>query len=176
MGDYLPHMAGKPVFQLAQSFPLGLSMLTHLQRLLARYCPSLLFRMLFASAAGGDQALSREAAFQTAIARDLQGCFSRGIQGYLRDVKAYVRPWSATLAEITADTTLWHGTQDNWSPPAMASGLASHIRSVRATEFLDGLSHYSCLHHAVARICEAWVSTDEAKGLQTDGAEHAAHP
>jgi pimeloyl-ACP methyl ester carboxylesterase len=176
IGDYLPHMAGKPVFQLAQSFPKGLSLLSHFQRLLARHCPTVLFRMLFASAAGADKVLAGEPAFQTSIARDLQTCFSNGIHGYLRDVKAYVRPWAATLAELTADISIWHGAQDNWSPPAMADGLASNIQAGCTVEIMDGLSHYSCLYQSAHRICAELATTDRAKSLQTVGAGPIAHP
>lgn len=152
-GDYLQHMAGKQVFRLAQTFPPGFWLLTHFQGLIARFLPAALVRMLFASAVAADKILASEQGFQNTIAGDLNACFSTGLQGYMRDVKAYVRPWSPTMAEITAETSIWHGSQDNWSPPAMASGLASMIQARCTVEVLDGLSHYTCLHAAAPLIC-----------------------
>lgn len=46
-GDFLDGMAGKPVFQLAKTFPALILLLSYWQGLLARFFPNALFRMLF---------------------------------------------------------------------------------------------------------------------------------
>ncbi len=153
-GDFLDGMAGKPVFQLAKRFPALFLLLSHWQGLLARFFPKALFRMLFASAAAGDQALVADPAFQSNITKVLSTCFGSRVRGYARDVGAYVQPWKSTLSEITVKTHIWHGAQDNWSPRPMADYLASALSGGTSPKIFDGLSHYSCLYRAAPEICK----------------------
>lgn len=153
-GDFLDGMAGKPVFQLAKRFPALFLLLSYWQGLLALLVPKVLFRMLFASAAAADQALVADPAFQSGIIKVLSSCFRGRVRGYARDVGAYVQPWNTTLSEVTVDTHIWHGAQDNWSPRPMADYLASAIPGCTLTKVFDGLSHYSCLYRAAPEICK----------------------
>lgn len=152
-GDFLEAMAGKQVFQLVKTAPILFVLLSYWQGLLALLFPNALFRLLFASAAGDDKALSDDRAFQSGITQVLRACFIGRVQGYLRDVKAYVQPWKDTLSGINANTHIWHGAEDNWSPVAMAAYLASAIPGCTSTEIFNGLSHYSCLYRAAPEIC-----------------------
>jgi len=152
-GDFLEAMAGKQVFQLAKTFPVLFVLLSYWQGLLALFFPNALFRLLFASAVGGDKALSVDHAFQSGIAKVLRSCFIGRVQGYVRDIKAYVQPWKDTLSGIGINTHIWHGAEDNWSPVAMAEYLASAIPGCTSTEIFNGLSHYSCLYRAAPEIC-----------------------
>ncbi|TAN49453.1 MAG: alpha/beta hydrolase [Rhodospirillales bacterium] len=152
-GDFLDGMAGKPVFQLAKRFPALFLLLSYWQGLLALLVPKALFRMLFASAAAGDQALVADPEFQSGITKVLSSCFRGRVRGYARDVGTYVQPWKTTLSGITVNTHIWHGAQDNWSPKPMADYLASALPHCSSVKVFDGLSHYSCLYRAAPEIC-----------------------
>jgi pimeloyl-ACP methyl ester carboxylesterase len=91
----------------------------------------------------------------------LQIGLCKGRAGYIRDILAYVRDWSATPAQVTADTSLWHGSLDNWSPPEMATCLQRSMPNCRQLNMLEGLSHYSCLHRAAPQICRQLASTGD---------------
>jgi pimeloyl-ACP methyl ester carboxylesterase len=151
-GDFFEAMAGKQVFQLAKTAPILFVLLSYWQGVLALLFPNALFRLLFASAVGGDKALSVDHEFQSSITKILRSCFIGRIQGYVRDIKTYVQPWKDTLSGIGVSTHIWHGAEDNWSPVSMADYLQSAIPDCVSTEF-SGLSHYSCLYRAAPEIC-----------------------
>ncbi len=151
-GDFLNAMAGKQVLQMAKTFPALFVLLSYWQKFLALLFPNALFHLLFASAAGEDKALAVESHFKASITRVLRSCFIDRLQGYLRDIKAYVQPWETTLSEVSVNTYIWHGAEDNWSPKSMAEYLKSAIPGCSHMEIMEGLSHYSCLYEAVRKI------------------------
>lgn len=151
-GDFLDGMAGKAVFRMAGRSPRLFRRLSRVQGWLTAHAPGVLFRMLFASAAGRDRDLAGDEGFRTEIGAVLKGALACGADGYVRDVEAYVRPWASRLAEVTADTRIWHGSHDNWAPPGMAHRLQALVPGVSRIEIMPGLSHYSCLFEAAPRI------------------------
>lgn len=153
-GDYLAAMAGKQVFQLAKAFPALFILLSYWQGLLALLFPNVLFRLLFASAAGDDKALAADREFQSSITKILRSCFIGRVRGYARDIVAYVHPWQKTLSFVSVNTHIWHGAEDNWSPKLMTDYWESAIPNCTSTKIFGGLSHYSCLYRATAEICE----------------------
>jgi pimeloyl-ACP methyl ester carboxylesterase len=157
-GNFLDGMAGKVVFKLARSSPLLFRVLSLWQGVLARLLPRALFGMLFGSATAADLELAKDPAFQANIQTALRRSFGSGLAGYLRDVHAYVQPWASNLPRVDVPTTVWHGAKDNWSPVAMAHYLAQAIPGTQATNLLPGLSHYSCLLHAMPVICKAAIA------------------
>jgi len=154
-GDFLPGMAGQQVFRLARKWPLLFSLLSRWQGLLARLAPGFLFNMLFASARAGDLELRADTQFRHRTTQQLRQCFVSRVAGYIRDMQAYVMPWSAHLGAITMKTRIWHGTEDNWSPMAMAEYLGIALPECEQVELISGLSHYSCLQQVVAPVCAA---------------------
>ena len=123
-GSFLDSMAGQAVFRLARRRPDRLRQVTRVQGWLAAHAPGLLFRLLFATAAGADRDLAAEPAFRAGMRPVLRRALGADSAGYLRDVSAYVSPWAAGLSAITAETHIWHGASDTWSPPEMATCLA----------------------------------------------------
>jgi pimeloyl-ACP methyl ester carboxylesterase len=111
-----------------------------------------MFRLLFGSAAGADRVLAADPGFRTAIAGVLRASLTEGLDGYMRDVRAYVSPWVDSLADVAVATCIWHGDADNWSPVGMARALADRLPGPVQVEILPGLSHYSCLHQALPAI------------------------
>ena len=120
---------------------------------MAKRAPHLLLRILFASAQGQDKTLAQTPEPQAFIRRTLQQCFVRDTTGYTRDIRHYLKPWSARVIANGADVCLWHGTEDNWSPFAMCDYLAEYLPGNARIERMAGLSHYSCLHATVPLIC-----------------------
>ncbi|MCK9605806.1 MAG: alpha/beta hydrolase [Methylomonas sp.] len=154
-GNFIDAAAGKAVFRLAQNHPSAFLRLARVQGEIARRLPGLLLRMLFSSAVGEDKALAEDKTFRAAMTQTLKTCFKRDSLGYARDVIAYVQPWKAMLADVSTDTYIWHGAEDNWSPVAMADFLATALPGCSKVTVLDGLSHYSCLYRAAPTICLA---------------------
>lgn len=152
-GDFLKAMAGRQVFWLARHAPLAFRLLSYWQGLLAAISPKLLFAMLSASAAAGDKALVADAAFKSFMGRVLRDCFCGNVAGYARDVQAYVAAWQTSLQDLSAQTQLWHGDQDNWSPMAMSEYLQEQIPNCLEVHRMQGLSHYSTLYAAAPLVC-----------------------
>jgi len=152
-GDFLPLMAGKTVFRLARDIPWLFKWLSHVQSLLGKCCPHVLYRMLFGNVSGGDKALCSTPEFQTFASALLVECFGGGLRGYLRDIQAYVSPWSAAIADTNPAVHLWHGDQDNWAPLAMSEFLREQLPAGAALHVIKGASHYSALFAAAPAIC-----------------------
>ena len=151
-GDFLDGMAGQAVFRMAAQRPALFRRMTAVQGWLAAHAPRLLFNMLFASAAGADRDLAQDPSFRAGMAPLLRRALGPDRAGYLRDVAAYVTPWADRLPAIIAQTLIWHGSADTWSPPAMAACLAELIPGASDPRMLPGLSHYSCLFTAAPEI------------------------
>lgn len=160
-GDFLKAMAAKQIFWMAREWPVLFRLLSYSQCLLARYCPDILFSMLFASAIAGDKTLATSPDFRKFIVGVLKECFGNNVAGYLRDVLAYVAPWQNTLSKVAVKTHLWHGDKDNWSPCAMSAYLKQQIPACTNSHLLEGLSHYSCLYAVAPTICELLRHSDQ---------------
>lgn len=157
--EILETMAGGMVFKLAKNQPMLFSWLTGLQRLIAVLAPKFLFKMLFASAQGSDRELAQSVDFQHVIKPLLTSCFSNYAKGYQRDIDQYVQ-WSGSLKTTITGVSLWHGTEDNWSPFAMATQLHQLVEASQPVNSMVGLSHYSCLYQAVPKICAILESSE----------------
>lgn len=121
--------------------------------MLAKYFPNVLFCFLFGNVTGKDRELITNNKFHSTISKTLKSCFIDNIQGYIKEIQTYVKPWKNTLPEITVNAHIWHGAEDNWSPKLMASYLKSAIPNCSHLEIVDGLSHYSCLYETAVKIC-----------------------
>jgi pimeloyl-ACP methyl ester carboxylesterase len=152
-GNFLDAMAGKAVFTLAQRQPWLFKLLARWQAFLApRFAPTLR-HMLFASAQGQDQELASQQPFQQFIEGVLAESFSRGVNGYCRDIQLFLAPWSPAVFSSETSVHLWHGSDDNWSPIGMADSLAATLPGASGVHRSAGLSHYSCLYDAAPKIC-----------------------
>ncbi len=154
LGNFLPDMAGRAVFNAARAGRWRFRALVWLQATLARFAPGMLTSTLFASAAPADRALLAGEGFRARYRDVLRASFVDDGAGYRREVAAYVRPWAGSLATISADTTLWHGNADNWAPFAMAEALQAALPGGATLNRLAGLSHYSALAAALSAIAD----------------------
>jgi len=152
-GDFLDDMAGGMVFTLAIKYPAIFTLLSYWQKLLAKLAPKLLFKMLFASAASKDKELARSKEFEEYMTPLLKRCFNKNIKGYIREINQYVTTRNRYLYKSNANTYIWHGASDNWSPVSMATYLAETLPECKSIEVMAGLSHYSCLFESAPKIC-----------------------
>lgn len=150
LGNFLPDMAGKPVFETALRSKFQFAILCAGQTIFARLAPNAFFNALFSSATGPDKLLRDDPEFKTIISTLIATCLRQNLTSYKQEVHAYVTPWASVLETIQVDVTLWHGTADNWSPPEMALALADRLNA--KSEIFDGLSHYSTLQKALPKI------------------------
>lgn len=149
-GDFLPHMAGKPIFDLAKNRSSIFSILVYFQSLIAKISPLMLFKMLFASASGSDKALIEQTEFKNFILPILKQSYTYSGRGFVRDVRLYVN-WQMDLIDNNAATYIWHGESDNWSPVAMADYLENEFSQAKLINFPE-LSHYSTLYEVTKQI------------------------
>lgn len=150
-GAFIDKMAGKVLFSIAQKRPYLLSQIMAVQRTLVSVTPGLAYKMLFTNAAGADQILATDSDFKARIIGVLTHCYGAGVQGLARELTAYVQPWAQILPHIVAPTTVWHGTEDNWAPFAMADYLVAALQNAKLNRF-EGASHYTTLRAAIAAI------------------------
>ena len=150
-GD-LEAMAGGPVFRLAQRTPGLFAAATALQGLLVRAAPGAVFQALFAGASGAEAALVADPRFRETVTGLMRRSYGPLRAGYVRDLRLYVRPWGEAFARLGAAPVVWQGSEDTWTPPAMARRIAALAPGSPRLTVLPGLAHYSTLFEAVPRI------------------------
>lgn len=151
LGDFLGDMAGAPVFRYARDYPFVFSVLSRGQSWLAKASPSTLYSALFASAASADIALRQDPCFRAIMIRQLRECLVNDLANYRYEVQSYVTDWSRLLSQISQPVSIYHGSDDNWSPVAMATALASSLQSCQRLEIMNNRSHYSTLQAFLQR-------------------------
>lgn len=152
LGDFLPHMAGQPVFDAAKSSKFKFNLLCMFQAISVRLVPNLFFKMLFSSANGEDKPLAAKESFKSTIAQGLRHSLLQYLPAYKTEVYAYVNPWAHLIEGLDLKITFWHGTKDNWSPIEMANILTKKLGEKCNIIRLEGKSHYSTLQTALDRI------------------------
>ena len=63
-----------------------------------------------------------------------------------------MKSWADSLTAVPAETVLWHGSEDDWTPFAMAEVLNEDLPNQSRIERLPGLSHYSTLVAALTAL------------------------
>ena len=147
LGDFLPVMAGKPVFDLAMRRPGLLRAVTALQGIATRIAPNFLIKSLFAKCGPAERALLEDESFQTIMRKALSDSFVHHPKAYIGYISAYVEDWRNDLAHINCAVDLWHGTKDTWSPPEMSEALKDQLGDRCTLHRVPGTEHYSTLKH-----------------------------
>ena len=148
LGNFLPAMAGAPVFRAARLGRAPLAALTIAQSLALQLAPDRLIDGMFARAAPAERALLAEPAFRRAIATGLRFSLVTERANYLGAVLRYVADWTTMLSRIQCPVTIVHGDADAWAPPAMAEALAAHLSVDTMMKMLPAEGHYGALRHA----------------------------
>lgn len=147
LGDFLPDMAGRPVFGLATDHPARLHALTVFQGAMTRWFPDAVIALLFRTCGPAERALLKEPGFRAALVAGLDASFRRNRANYLAYLRAYVADWTHRLALVRCPVDIWHGTQDTWSPPQMSTALAESFGNSATLKLVEGAGHYSTLTH-----------------------------
>ena len=148
LGNFLPAMAGAPVFRTAKLGRAPLAALTIAQSLALRLAPDRLIDNMFVRTAPAERALLGEPAFRRVIAIGLHSSLVAERANYLDAVLRYVADWAPVLSRIQCPVTIVHGDADAWAPPAMAEALAAHLSVDTMMKMLSGEGHYGALRHA----------------------------
>lgn len=147
LGDFLDGMAGAPVFRAAQAGRLPFAALTFVQAQVARIAPERMAAALMAEAKGEDRAFAADPLFIAALAQSLRTSLLEQRAAYSAEILAYVSDWAPVLAEVRQPVAIWQGSEDDWTPPAMAQALAAALPSRPEVTLIAGLSHFSMLGH-----------------------------
>lgn len=150
-GEVLDSMAGGPLFRLAMRSPELFRLTTWAQGLAVRMAPQAVLRGLFAGVRGAEADLAAKPEFRASLVDLLARSYGPARAGYLRDILAYVRPWSPELENTVLPVRIWQGEADGWAPPALAAALAARMPGAQVTLF-PGLGHYSTLFAAMPTI------------------------
>lgn len=145
LGDFLPHMAGAPVFEMARDNPRRLALTTAAQGLAARLAPGLLIKALFAKCGPQEKTLMGDEQFKFLLKRALDNSYCKNPAQYRRMLTAYVSDWSDSLEKIQCPVDLWHGSADSWAPIAMSEALKTAIPGPVVLHEIEGGEHYSTL-------------------------------
>jgi pimeloyl-ACP methyl ester carboxylesterase len=68
----------------------------------------------------------------------IRAMFLGGLDGWVDDDIALVRPWRFDLAGISVPVSIWHGTHDTRVPRAHTDWLLAHLPSAQGHEYPDG--------------------------------------
>jgi pimeloyl-ACP methyl ester carboxylesterase len=68
----------------------------------------------------------------------IRAMFLGGLDGWVDDDIALVRPWGFDLAGISVPVSLWHGTRDTRVPRVHTDWLLVHLPSAQGYEYPDG--------------------------------------
>lgn len=152
LGNFLPKMAGRPVFGAAQRGPIALHILSGLQAALISIAPRLVITTMFRASPEADKRLLAQPELFTAVSNGLRACLLSRQAAYRIELLAYVRPWTNVVREVRCGTEIWQGGQDDWTPPAMAEALKAQIGDLAVLNVLPDLGHYSTLHEALQQL------------------------
>lgn len=155
LGDVLDGMAGAPVFRAALTGRAHFALLTFLQAQLARLASAQMASALMARAQGADRVLAADPHFIAQLAASLRHSLLAQRAAYRQEIALYVTGWSDELAKVHQPVAIWQGSEDDWTPPAMAQALAQRLPSRPAVEVMPGLSHFSALRAYLAAASPA---------------------
>ena len=87
------------------------------------------------------------------VIADVQEAIRTGVDGWVDDMLAFVKPWGFDLEEITTPTIIWHSSEDLLNPFAHGQWLARHVPAA-TSHLLEGEGHLSTWQAAPAMLDE----------------------
>lgn len=143
LGNFLPHMDGRMVFEIAQANSLLYALMTFGMGMMAQYSPAYLMKRMFGESCEAEQELLKNETFRRVFCQGLkQSLVDERVQ-YMKAVKEFGQPWADTLNQVVCPVEIWHGTRDTWAPFAMGQALAKRIGKNATLVPCDTLGHYS---------------------------------
>jgi pimeloyl-ACP methyl ester carboxylesterase len=94
------------------------------------------------------------------VARMVRRALSTGIDGWLDDDLAFVRPWGFDLASIRVPVSIWQGAHDRMVPFGHGEWLAAHVPGARV-HLYDDEGHISLVGQ-LPRILDDLASRADA--------------
>ena len=91
---------------------------------------------------GVDQAVLTGSSYGEVVAARFRAALASGVDGWLDDDLAFVRPWGFDLADVTVPVSVWQGSEDLMVPFAHGQWLVEHLPTARA-HLLQGEGHLS---------------------------------
>jgi len=152
LGDFLPSMAGRPVFEAAQAGDWSLRLFTAAQASLFGLAPQLALKTMFRASPDADLALLSSMRFVDVVLQGLRTCLGRRQAAYRNELRAYVRPWAHILDRVLCETEIWSGASDDWTPIAMGKALKARLGDGAVLHVCPGLGHYSTLCRALSQL------------------------
>lgn len=152
LGDFLPSMAGRPVFEAARAGDWSLRFFTAAQASLVAVAPQLAIRTMFQASPEAERGLLTSKHFIDTLVRGLRNCLGPCQAAYRGELLAYVQPWAQVLEKVHCETEIWAGDDDDWAPLGMAQALKVQLGNRSTLNVCPGLGHYSTLRVALARL------------------------
>ena len=152
LGNFLPDMAGRQVFEAAQAGDWALRLFTASQASLVALAPKLAIKMMFRASPDADLGLLASPRFVDVVVRGLRTCLGQRQAAYRSELHAYVQPWAHVLDDVRCKTVIWSGSHDDWAPPAMSDALKERLGDRASLNVCPGLGHYSTLRTALSRL------------------------
>jgi pimeloyl-ACP methyl ester carboxylesterase len=142
LGDFLPDMAGAPVFRLAL-------------RGKARFTA-------FTDSPASDQILLEQPAFRQQILHSLRETLIRDRARYIESVMHYVGDWADVLPRVSCPVHIYRSRADNWVPVAMTDALVAALPGDTSLSTYEALGHYGTLSRALSDIGTAFAQGSES--------------
>ena len=152
LGDFLPKMAGRPVFKAAQSGDILFRAFTAIQRIGVSFAPEKVIDTMFMESPNADKDLLSIPWFKNSLKNGLKYSLGQDRRTYHKAVRNFVKPWAHFLDDVKCPVTLHHGTLDNWAPIEMSHLLKQKIATKVELITYERLGHYSTLHQAIPGV------------------------
>jgi pimeloyl-ACP methyl ester carboxylesterase len=152
LGDFLPAMAGRAVFEAAQAGDWALRVFSTSQMALAAFAPKLAVKAMFRRSPDAEMRLLDSPRFVEQVTDGLRTCLGPRQAAYRQELQAYVRPWAHVFREVRCDTEIWSGADDDWTPPGMSAAYKEQLGDLASLNVCSGLGHYSTLRAALSSL------------------------
>jgi pimeloyl-ACP methyl ester carboxylesterase len=90
----------------------------------------------------------------TVMAAELRRAFLVGVDGWLEDDQAFMKPWGFELSDVNVPVSLWQGRQDLMVPFSHGEYIATHLPNVTA-HLLEEEGHLTLLRYLPTMVSEA---------------------
>ncbi len=95
-----------------------------------------------------------EGEFASAMAAELRRAFLVGVDGWLEDDYAFMKPWGFEFSEVKVPVSLWQGRQDLMVPYTHGEYMAARLPNVKA-HLLENEGHLTLISHLSTMVDEA---------------------
>jgi pimeloyl-ACP methyl ester carboxylesterase len=152
LGDFLPEMAGRPVFEAAIRGGMRFKSFVYGQASAIRLMPQSFLESLFRGAPVHDKALLVDPDIMDGLIVAWRSALLDARAAYREELTAYVSDWSDVLPRVAVPTVIHMGAADSWVPPAMIRALASRLGQAPELHEHAGLGHYGTANKVLMEI------------------------